>query len=90
MEVTKFLLAKGADIHNRDADGDTPLFQAAMGGNAEALQLLINAGGKVVDRNNTQRTPLHYAAQRGQVEAAKLLVANGADVHAKADVVYVG
>jgi ankyrin repeat protein len=55
---------------------------AAMHGNAEIIQSLINAGADVNATNNQGAGALHMAAQEGHSESVALLLGAGADSHA--------
>lgn len=74
----KYLLKSGADLTYRyEEDGTTPLHQAALLGDIDILQALLQAGASVDDEDRAGATALHYAAKR-QVVAA--LITAGADV----------
>ena len=57
-----------------------PLFQAAEGGSAECVRLLLTAGAVVHQRDTSARTALMYAASAEVVDA---LVEAGCDIHAR-------
>ena len=42
MQVTKVLLKHGSQVDPVDSDGQTPLHKAAVRGDAETCQLLVN------------------------------------------------
>ncbi len=50
--VVKALLAGGADVDQRDRNGEIPLFHAARAGNIETVKLLLDAGTHYYWRNN--------------------------------------
>ncbi len=66
-----------------DLSGWTPLHNAAMGDQTEAVKWLIRAGVNVNAKDNVSNTPLGFAASRGRTETAKLLIAAGAKVNIK-------
>ena len=72
IEIVKFLLKKGADMHVRDVDGDTPIYWAADAGRVEIGIYLIEQGAKIKDLNNYGDIPLHYSARRGFTEFSKI------------------
>jgi ankyrin repeat protein len=77
-------LAAGTDINaKQSADGSTPLMVAALFGQTEAAQFLVQKGAKTDARNNEGATALHLAAFFCQPETAQLLVDRGADENAK-------
>lgn len=83
-DVVKLLLKRGARTDIQSVDG-TPLFCAAVNGDAEAAALLLAAGAEPDARNSDGDTPLHGAAESGSVEIIRSLLGRGADVNASAD-----
>jgi ankyrin repeat protein len=61
----------------------TPLHLAALRGDAEEVERLLNSGADPNVRDVFGRTPLHYAAARNHKAAAELLLSRGADPNAK-------
>ncbi len=80
-DVVKLLLKRGARTDIQSVDG-TPLFCAAVNGDAEAAALLLAAGADPDARGSDGTTPLHGAAESGNVEIIRSLLARGADVNA--------
>jgi|GEM_PF-5808110 len=76
------LIDGGADVNSRDTDGETPLMQAAFGGEPRIVERLLSAGSSVSPRDKTGQTAMHFAAQgldeSSQIVAA--LIAAGAPV----------
>ena len=68
-------------INDRDADGMTPLNLAAINGNYDIAEELLerNADIHIGDLDNSQ--PIHLAAISGNIQIAKALLANGAGVN---------
>lgn len=66
-------------IHDRDAEGRTPLIHAVDAGNLEGAALLLRVGARPNEADDQGRTPLHYAAAIGSDPLARLLLDNGAD-----------
>lgn len=75
-----------ARVHDRSADGWTPLHLAAYFGRREAAALLIDRGADLRARsdNAMENTPLHAAVAGGHMALVMLLVDRGADVNADA------
>jgi surface polysaccharide O-acyltransferase-like enzyme len=76
-------LATGAAVNGLDGElGATPLAWAALGGRAEAIELLIRRGADVNAVGRDGGTPLHAAAFLGHEKAVDALVKNDAKVNA--------
>jgi ankyrin repeat protein len=67
-------------VNNIDANGWTPLHNAASIGDYDSAALLIENGAKVNSYSNQQRTPLHLAALNNHVESIALLLMNQAEL----------
>jgi hypothetical protein len=76
----------GADKDAKNAEGATPLHQAALGGHVEAITyLVVQLGVDKEAKTAGGTTPLHQAVHNGHVEAIKVLVELGVDMEAKDD-----
>mmetsp|Transcript_21361 Transcript_21361/g.36396 ORF Transcript_21361/g.36396 Transcript_21361/m.36396 type:complete len:279 (+) Transcript_21361:71-907(+) len=73
------LLAAGAAVNARDAEGCTALHFAADRGQLNAARTLLPAGADLDAQDTDGSTPLHYSALCGHEEVAKLLLEAGAD-----------
>ncbi len=83
MDVAKSLLAKGANINEKDQDGSTALMIAAGGttyltNNRPMVQMLIDERASLEARDSQGRTALHRAATYGMTDAVELLLESGA------------
>lgn len=84
IKAIKQHLADGVGVNARDGElGVTPLTWAALLGQTEAIELLIQKGADVNARNKDGGIPLHGAAFLGETEIVILLIQKGADVNAK-------
>jgi hypothetical protein len=73
LAMVEALLASGADIHQQDEQGWTPLNWAAGKGDVALVELLLRHGADVFKVGRDQRTPYMIALAAARVEAAKLL-----------------
>src|SRR5262249_46463060 len=64
------------------APSTTPVADAAMGGDGEAVRTLLKQGADVGASHADGMTALHWAAERGDSELAEMLVYAGANVSA--------
>jgi beta-lactamase regulating signal transducer with metallopeptidase domain len=86
IEQVKLLIAKGADVNEKDkrgnapqAPGQTPLLHAASGGHVEIARVLIASGADVnMSMEGQSWTPLLDAVNAGHTKLVKLLLENGA------------
>jgi len=90
VDVVKSLLAKGANINERDAEGATALMLASEGNahlpfNLPLVQILIDARASLEARDAQGRTALHRAAAEGKTEVVGLLLDSGALINPKAN-----
>jgi ankyrin repeat protein len=70
-------------VSKPDKQGRTSLHQAAAGGNAFEVQLLLNGGADVNAQDTNGWSPLHFAAQACSADCTDLLLHAGADVTLK-------
>lgn len=80
--VTRKFIEAGADINARGEYGSLPLGSAAMFGDTDVMQVLIDASASVDAPGFGDRTALVDAASswgEGQTRAVQLLLASGAD-----------
>ncbi|XP_055288218.1 IQ motif and ankyrin repeat domain-containing protein 1 isoform X3 [Moschus berezovskii] len=68
-----------------DGGGNTPLSEAAAGGQSLAIQLLAEQGASPNSKGTFGRTPLYRAAFGGHLEAVEVLLKLGADPRVYAD-----
>ena len=81
MDMLQQLAAEGADIDEKDEDGLTALQYAAMWGDSESAEWLIENGADVNTTDGWGATPLINAVYNDtSIETVKLLLENGADL----------
>jgi ankyrin repeat protein len=75
--IVELLVARGADVNRRLADGRTPLFAAAESGQLRVINALLERGARVNDLV-LDDTALDAAEQNSHQPAARVLHAHGA------------
>ncbi len=81
-DVTRALIAEGADVTARQGDGATALHWAAYWDDGEVADLLIHAGADVNAANDLGVTPLWAACENGSAAVVRRLLDAGADPNA--------
>lgn len=74
------LLAQGALVDARNANGATALLVATHGNHVEAAKVLIEAGADVNAQDRIHDSPYLYAGARGHNEILRMTLAHGADL----------
>lgn len=85
VDLTKVLLAGGANPNVKNKDGFSPLHQVISYEILELLPLLIKAGADLTYAHREYSTPLHHAVLRGLDSTVKLLLDCGAAVNSQAN-----
>jgi ankyrin repeat protein len=80
VELVRWLVEKGAAIHERDEDGKTPLIHASGGGHVELVRWLVEEGVAINERDVHGCTALRTACSRGHAPVLRLLIERGADL----------
>ncbi|MGJ5181960.1 ankyrin repeat domain-containing protein [Bradyrhizobium oligotrophicum] len=78
--VIRELLAAGAAIAARNADGNNALWLACVGHHLDAIDALVEAGVDIDNSNDNGATALMYASSSGKAEVVAHLLAKGADI----------
>ncbi|KAL3073222.1 hypothetical protein niasHT_031170 [Heterodera trifolii] len=76
-DFVRYFLARGANISQINGLGFSALHSAAVGGNPEVCELLLEAGADVNQRQPDGTTPLMEASLRKHLNVAKCLVEKG-------------
>ena len=77
VDLVKFLINSGADLHLETGGGDTALSFACENGHNEVAEILLNCGAKLEHESEGGRTPLMKAARAGHVCTVQFLVSRG-------------
>lgn len=80
--MMELLLARGADVNNANALGESALMHAAWRGKLEAVKWLVAKGARV-NNEPLRWSALHYAVFAGHWEVANHLLLKGADINAR-------
>jgi len=63
LDSIEILIDNGVDVNAIANNGSTPLHQAIVGGNFEAIKKLVELGADLTIKDKYKRTPLEYAKQ---------------------------
>ena len=77
-DAVTLLLKRGASISARNAQGQTPLINAVLGGNSDFVRELLKRGADVNAKDHAGRSATWYANVANQVAGAKVLREFGA------------
>ena len=77
--AVRLLIAAGARVNARNADGNNALWLACVGDHPDMIDILIDAGIDIDNGNHVGATPLMYAASSGKAAIVQRLLAKGAD-----------
>lgn len=80
---TIFTADSAMNVDVADEQEMSPLHYAALGGNTEAVEFLLEAGADANNLNSALNTPLHLAAATGNPSTVRLLIDHGADVNCR-------
>jgi ankyrin repeat protein len=73
--TVKVLIKHGAEIENKDSEGNTPLMKAAAHpGRSNIATVLLKIGAKVDERNALGETPLIIAVKSQSLELVQLIL----------------
>lgn len=72
------LLRQGANVNERDGEGETPLHHAVLSPNETVVRLLLEHGADIHARGDHGGSILQSAAWLGSVETVQLLLDHGA------------
>ncbi len=79
--MVELLLSQGANIHDRENNGHTPIVVACAMGHLPVVELLISRGADIQDKNNFGQSSIVVAACEGHLSVVKLLLSKGANIH---------
>ena len=73
----QMLLDKGAQIDEKDENGDQPIHYAAKSGCIACVQLIAGKGVKVCTPGQNDNRVIHYAAKYGRLELVNRILEKG-------------
>ena len=74
IDIVRILLTHGANLEQRDADGDTALHYACFGNQPDCISLLLSKGANINSTNSTGCSSLHIAINKQLLECTKRLL----------------
>ncbi len=74
LELVRYLVEQGSDIHARNSDGYTPLLAAAKKGQSDTISYLLNQGADIYSGAESDLSALFLAISNGHTAACKVLV----------------
>jgi ankyrin repeat protein len=81
------LLDHGAKVNARNSYGSTPLHDAALSGQRQIVEMLLERGAEIDARDqDSGATPLYNAASWGKLDVVRLLMEKGADINVRTKV----
>ena len=80
LDAVKLMVAYGADVNQRDTDGDLPIISIAAMSSAHITKYLIESGADVNSKSEDGTTALMFAVMRDRVPCVQLLLEAGADL----------
>ena len=85
IDITEYLISKGADVNADFVYGGTPLHSAVVGGDEKHIIIIaiLIKNGADINRKSGLGTPLHSAVMNENIDMVDFLIKNGADINAK-------
>ena len=80
VKVVELLLTRGANIHDKDDDGWSPISLATWNGHVKVVELLLSKGANIHDKNSNGQSPIMLASLSGYVDMVDLLLSKGANI----------
>ena len=74
MDVVRFLLDRGANVHATDVEGKTSLMYTCQTGIVDVMRLLLATDVDIKARDHSQRTALHIAVYNNAMDGARELI----------------
>ncbi|KAG8579262.1 hypothetical protein GDO81_010781 [Engystomops pustulosus] len=81
LDLVKYLLSAGANVHAATATGDTALTYACENGHTDVAEALLQAGADLEHESEGGRSPLMKAARAGHLCTVQFLLSKGANIN---------
>jgi ankyrin repeat protein len=81
LEMLKWLVSEGCDVHYVDKKGNNALYKATLNGHFNCIQYLVHKNVDINSLNAHTRGTMFYAAHSKNIDIVKFLVAHGGDIH---------
>lgn len=81
IEMVRLLIERGANVNTASTQGITPLIEAAMRNQKDAIALLLEKGADPNARDQKGASALIWALRMGRLDSAIVLINSGADVN---------
>lgn len=81
-QTAKMYLEHGVNVHQKTADGNSPIGLAAVNGHTDVVKTLLDHGAGIETSDASAETPLIAAVSNRHTSTIKLLLARGANVEA--------
>lgn len=83
VELVKWLMEEGSDIHETDRYDNSSIIIATRDGHLDLVQFLVEQGCNVNHKNRSGETPFLIASSEGYLEIAQYLVGIGCSIRDK-------
>jgi len=83
IETAKKIIEKGADVNQKDKDGNTALIYASKNEYIDIVNALLEKGADVNQKDKDGNTALIYASSYGYIDIVNALLEKGVDVNQK-------
>ncbi|MBR1600745.1 MAG: ankyrin repeat domain-containing protein [Alphaproteobacteria bacterium] len=85
-DMVKFLLLNGADLAEKDNEGNDILLYAIISESPfDMIENIVKSGGNVNTRNNLEQTPITVALTQKNTDLVKFLISAGAETQKMTD-----
>ncbi|EAY08996.1 ankyrin repeat protein, putative [Trichomonas vaginalis G3] len=81
--LLEYFFSRGANINEKNNDGETALHITASQNSIETVEFLISHGANINEKDQFGQTALHCAAEINRKEIAELLISHGANINEK-------